>query len=181
MSRRDKSHNLAVGVITRGSRRKRDTETLAAKGRFGRRHRPGGDVSDSRSAAPAERGAATQVVAEPCVKTRAAGAMGLGLGALTCGYRSFRYPISSGRFFAVGNVSVFGRERLAESDGLTQLVAKAWLKTRKAEALRLGLVVLAQSTRLLDALAGSGFWRASRPFWARHIGHRPLGKNRGVR
>ncbi len=50
---------------------------------------------------------------------------------------------------------VSGRERdtRGETVGESQVVAKTGLKTRKAGALRLGLVRLTQSTLLLDTLA----------------------------
>ena len=55
-----------------------------------------GNVSLSRRETPAEKDGSTQVVAENGLKTRKAEAVGLGLGALTCGYRIVRYPVSSG-------------------------------------------------------------------------------------
>ena len=55
-----------------------------------------GNVSLSRRETQAEKDGSTQVVAENGLKTRKAEAVGLGLGVITCGYRIFRYPVSSG-------------------------------------------------------------------------------------
>jgi hypothetical protein len=96
MSRRDKSHNLAVGVITRELRRKRDTETFGGNDRFRGPGRPENYVSVGGRETRAERAPATQVIAETCVKTRKAGASCLGLRVLTRGYRIVRYAIFSG-------------------------------------------------------------------------------------
>ena len=70
-----------------------------------------GDVSTSERETWAQRDGSTQVVAETCLKTRKAEAMGLGLGALTCGYRIVRYPISSGVKPTLFEYIVPGRER----------------------------------------------------------------------
>ena len=96
MSRRDKSHNLAVGVITRGSRRKRDTETFGGNDRFRGPGWPEGDVSVFGREAQEETFCSTQLVAETCVKTQKAGADCLGLWSLTRGYRFVRYRVFSG-------------------------------------------------------------------------------------
>lgn len=45
---------------------------------------------------------------------------------------------------------------MGETAEESQLVAKTGLKTLKAKAVCLGFLVLTQSTRLLDTLAGSG-------------------------
>ncbi len=83
-------------LITRTGRRKRDTETLALNGSILGRWTAPGKVSAWGRDARAETQAKSQVIAEIGLETRKAGALGLGLGALTCGYRFVRYPISSG-------------------------------------------------------------------------------------